>query len=465
MKIKHQEIEIQEGNPFGFCMLQRKVYAEALTSIVRNYADGFVLAINNEWGSGKTTFVKMWQQHLKNDNFQTIYFNAWENDFDDNALVAIISEIKSRIGNSNKELFKLVLESCAVLVKNVLPGLIKAIVKKHIDLEALADTLENATKGATEIFEEEIKDYTQKKQTIKDFRSHLQKFIEQSNSGLPLIFIIDELDRCRPRYAIEVLEQLKHLFSVPGIVFVLSIDKNHLAASVRGFYGSEHINTDEYLRRFIDLEYSIPAPSPKAFCDYLYSYYSFADFFATPERMRIQEFAMDTQNFLDMAKILIKKSQATLRQQEKIFGHCRLVLSTFKENNYTFSGVLFFLIFIKILKPDRYKKIENHSFSLQELINEFSDYFPENVDYNINMVQVISPLIHFYNNSSIPEEREDFRENGIRIPENNPIISLNNGSTQEMLRYLSNFQRNMNYHLTSLSYLLDKINLTQPFIV
>lgn len=65
------------------------------------------------------------------------------------------------------------------------------------------------------------------------------------------MFIIDELDRCRPRYAVEVLEQIKHLFSVPGIVFVLSIDKVQLGNAIRGFYGSDLIDADEYYKNQI----------------------------------------------------------------------------------------------------------------------------------------------------------------------------------------------------------------------
>ena len=66
MKIKHHEIEIPQENPFANCKLAREPYARVLTDIANTYADGFVLAINNEWGTGKTTFVKMWQQQLKN---------------------------------------------------------------------------------------------------------------------------------------------------------------------------------------------------------------------------------------------------------------------------------------------------------------------------------------------------------------------------------------------------------------
>lgn len=287
MKIKHHELEIQKDTPFANCKLERQQYAEVLTEIVELYSDGFVLAINNEWGTGKTTFVKMWKQYLENNDFKTVYFNAWENDFDSNPLVAIMSELKPLINTKNKEVFKSVVNKGAVLAQNVLPAVIKAVAKKYIDVDEVSDAIENVTKGATQIFEEEIKEYTNKKKSIVDFRKELEKFIKKTDSSKPLIFIIDELDRCRPDYAVDVLEQMKHFFSVPGIVFVLSIDKNHLASSVRGYYGSENINTDEYLRRFIDLEYSIPLPSNKTFCKYLYEYYAFNDFFSSNERKSI----------------------------------------------------------------------------------------------------------------------------------------------------------------------------------
>ena len=93
MKIRHNEIEIIKENPFANCELGRKQYANVLTNVVNTYAEGFVLAINNEWGTGKTTFVKMWQQILNNESFPTIYFNAWENDFDNSPTVALMSEI------------------------------------------------------------------------------------------------------------------------------------------------------------------------------------------------------------------------------------------------------------------------------------------------------------------------------------------------------------------------------------
>jgi len=357
MKIKHHEIVPNVENPFAECKLGRGPYAQVLTDIVNTYADGFVLAINNEWGTGKTTFVKMWQQHLKNEGFQTIYFNAWENDFDNNSLVALMSELETLSNAKNEKIFKTVIEKGAVLVKNVAPALLKAVVNKYIDSDIISTAIENTTKASTEILEESIKEYSSKKKTIIEFRKELEKFVKQAENTKPLIFIVDELDRCRPDYAVEVLEQIKHFFSVPGIVFVLSIDKKHLESAVKGFYGSEQIDSNEYLRRFIDLEYSIPAPQIKVFNEYLYKYYGFNEFFSSAERNKFGELRDEAQLLLKIADILFTKSNATLRQQERVFALTRLILCSFNINQYTFSYLLFVLVYLKVMQNDIFQKI------------------------------------------------------------------------------------------------------------
>jgi predicted KAP-like P-loop ATPase len=225
MKLKHEEVEILPENPFENCQLKREKYAEILTNIIDSYADGFVLAINNEWGTGKTTFVKMWQRYLENKGFKTLYFNAWENDFDSDPLVAIMSELKTIAPKNNDIIFKSLLTKGAVLTKHVLPGLIKAIVEKYIDSKTITEAIENATKSATDILKDEVDEYSKKKKGLVDFRKELEKFVKQNGKEKPLVFIVVEIDRCRPDYAVEILEQIKHFFGVSGIVFVLSLDK------------------------------------------------------------------------------------------------------------------------------------------------------------------------------------------------------------------------------------------------
>ncbi len=132
MSLKH-EIGFDVNNLFANCKLDRKKYADVLTNIIENYPLGFVLAINNKWGTGKTTFVKMWEQELKNAEFKTVYFNAWENDFEDNPLTALIGELKDIVNTKGEEKFKKLVKNAARITKNVAPAIIKALLEKYLD--------------------------------------------------------------------------------------------------------------------------------------------------------------------------------------------------------------------------------------------------------------------------------------------------------------------------------------------
>lgn len=471
MKIKHHEIEIPQENPFANCKLAREPYARVLSDIVNTYADGFVLAINNEWGTGKTTFVKMWQQQLKNEGFQTIYFNAWENDFDSNPLVALMSELETLTNAKNKKVFKSVVEKGAVLVKNIAPALAKSLIKKYVvDIDEIAvDAIENATKASTEILEEEIKEYADKKKTIIEFRKELEKFVKQADNTKPLIFIVDELDRCRPNYSVEVLEQIKHFFSVSGIVFVLSIDKNHLASAVKGFYGSEQIDSNEYLRRFIDLEYSIPIPQTKLFNEYLFGYYQLNDFFSSDERRKFPELRDDGQLLLKIANVLFAKTNATLRQQERVFALTRLILCSFKSNQYTFSHLLFILVYLKTMRNDVFQKIERNEFSLQELSDLFFDtIYSEKKDPNgINLLYVESLLLWFYNNDRDYQDKEKLLDKDESNNLTTPIKSKleNENARTNLAQCFGHITQQWNYDTIGLNYLIKKINLTESVTI
>jgi predicted KAP-like P-loop ATPase len=126
------------------------------------------------------------------------------------------------------------------------PVLLMALAEKHIDIKGVKEAVGSISEEATILFEEEISKYTDKKQSLSSFKKELKKFIDEECDGKPLVFIIDELDRCKPDYAVNVLECIKHFFSVEGIVFVLSIDKEQLCNAVKGFYGSDSIDSSSY---------------------------------------------------------------------------------------------------------------------------------------------------------------------------------------------------------------------------
>jgi hypothetical protein len=433
MKIRHYDIEINKTDPFSNCKLGRQQYAIVLTDIVRNFNDGFVLAIDNEWGTGKTTFVKMWKQYLVNKDFKTLYFNAWENDFEQDILVSLISEFKELKTSKNEELFKKVINKAFPLAKSLALGLLKTQIEKHAGNEFLKEFINQTSSSVADGLQEQIEIYTNKKKSIVEFQESLKKFVSQTTDSKPVVFIIDELDRCRPNYAVELLEQLKHLFSVPGIVFVLSIDKIQLGNAVRGVYGSDLIDSNEYLRRFIDIEYSIPEPDIKTFTKYLYEYFGFDEFFTDQQRLQHRELQYDKSNFIDFATKLFIYEKLTLRIQEKIFAHARLALTQFPANNFVVPSLFILLIYIKFRYNSLYNNLKSERYSLQELIDQVESILPKNIseDDSHMYLYTLSMLLRSYNNS---------RE----YPNKEKLTILDESTSKQRLTFTSKFDKSEN---------------------
>jgi len=462
MKLKHYDIDINPEQPFANCKLEREKYATILTSLVGSYADGFVLAINNEWGTGKTTFVKMWQQKLINEGFKTLYFNAWENDFENGALTAFMSELSSLQEKDTKTLFKRVLAKGAVLSKSILPILLKAVIAKHLDKEVLKELSEGIVDDANELLQSQIQEYASKKEGLKDFRTSLEAFVEKSSSDKPIVFIIDELDRCRPDYAVDVLEKVKHFFGVPGIVFALSIDKVQLGNAIRGVYGSDRMNADEYLRRFIDLEYAIPEPNTELYCKYLFDYFDFAVFFNSHERRQHGVFRDDAGYFLDLSIKLFQKDKLTLRQQEKIYAHARVALQGFSSNNYIFPTLFLVLIYFKDHHLDFYQKIKAKKLNVQELIDNYESLIPRglsNDDLDI-FIFIEAQLVFFYDNFLSQRHKKSLYgldSNGEKTILFHSKLKVGESTFEE---FIERYSRSTFSDL-SLSFLLDRIDFME----
>ena len=99
--IVKNKVDINSTNWESFDIFKRKLYIENLTKLIENTDEQFVLSINAPWGYGKTTFIKMWKAYLETQDFTTLYFNAWENDYAKDPFLSIFSEIFNQIENQN----------------------------------------------------------------------------------------------------------------------------------------------------------------------------------------------------------------------------------------------------------------------------------------------------------------------------------------------------------------------------
>ncbi|WP_370387768.1 P-loop NTPase fold protein [Snodgrassella alvi] len=385
-------IEIPDNNPFQNDVLNRKDNIETLTTFITSFEQSIVLCIDGGWGQGKTTFIKMWEKYLHQQSIPTIYFNAWESDYTDDALIALIGEISLSIENlsgenkKNGNGFLNTLKNTSIyLVKDASAKDWLAIgsamgsffTNGRIKADKIVDFTNNL--GAC-LAKKQIEKYEKSKQILNEFKKNLSKLAEchsPSNEMKPLIIFIDELDRCRPNFAIEVLEKAKHLFNVDNIIFVLATDKSQLAHSIRAVYG-QGLDVNGYLRRFIDFDYLLPIPNKNKFINTLLEKLSLNDIVDVIfySGVTIRVFIWD----------FIYLYQLTLREIEAFCNILNIVARSHNRFRTNELILVFFFIIIKIKVPDIYKTYNNLDSEDNDNIIIFINNVLENIDSNYTLV-------------------------------------------------------------------------------
>ena len=268
IRVRPADVEVPPDDPFQNDLLDRKPSIETLTSLLGSLEGPCVLALDSEWGGGKTTFMKMWAAYLRNEHYAVVEFNAWETDFSGDPFVALSSRLQQQLDDTQTDDADQSIERFKVAAKRIAlrtaPIAIRLLSQGLLESGSLEQAI---AEEASSYVEDRLEEFDEVEKSFVDFKESLQEGaarLSEKHDNHPLFIMIDELDRCRPSYAIELLEVAKHLFSVDQIVFVLALNRTELAHSVRALYGVE-FDAKGYLYRFFDLDYTLPAPNREKF--------------------------------------------------------------------------------------------------------------------------------------------------------------------------------------------------------
>ncbi|MFM9987196.1 MAG: NTPase, partial [Flavobacterium sp.] len=221
------------------------------------------------------------------------------------------------------------------------------------------------------------------------------------------------------------------------------------------------IDTNEYLRRFIDIEYSIPEPEPIKFFNYLYDYYDFNSFFKSQERLQYNELQNDSDNFRSISKIFL--NGLTLRQQEKILSHSRIVLRTINYDNYLVPFFFVFMIFIK----DQHRKYYDKLISKRENITEIHDEFFSIIKPYMNsenkrfFLSLEGYLLIYYQNYISPYKLEVTLYNWISETKSYKLNISSKINDEDLLNFFNKSNGMSSIYDLSLEYFIKKIELTE----
>lgn len=299
-------------------MLGRMYEAQHLFRFIENKYNAekhapFVLNIDSGWGHGKTFFISHFAEQLRYHGYPVVVFDAWKNDFSDEALLSFISAICSSLDcelnlPSAKDEVNKLKDFASSLIKPALPILLSALVKQLTGMSAsqLMEQGDNDTDDSNKESVEDIADisakltqlaatkaletYTEKKNATEGFTNTIRdlvSIVEKSSDTkqLPIFIFVDELDRCRPTFSIELLEGIKHLFSAPGVYFVVSTDTKQLCHSIKAVYGAG-FDATRYLKRFFDMEYQLETPKTVQLTSYLFECFPIQNRFYIPSNFQ-----------------------------------------------------------------------------------------------------------------------------------------------------------------------------------
>jgi hypothetical protein len=332
----------------------------------------------------------MWQASLQEKKNDVIYFDAYAADHFDDPFIAFSGEIIEFVknylsdGQDNPErtaLIKAAVEVAKHLSVLALKIGIQAATTGIINATALKDIKDigpEIAKGTSEIGEKMLADrlekYSAEKDSLKKFRESLKNLAKKvkEEKKFPLVIIVDELDRCRPDFALQLLERIKHLFNVEGLAFVLLVNRDQIERYIKTVYGDG--DAKGYLLKLGNLFVDLPsAPDPEGldggpgheqFCTALMEHYGLKDRFES------------SGYFSQFMEMHAKQQKLTLRELELVY--CTLGVhfaSNFFIKIEPYHGwLLSVLAVLKVKRPEVYARVQSEQITADELCREIGTH-------------------------------------------------------------------------------------------
>ena len=349
-------------------LLGRATLAHQLSELIDSIEDPLVIALDGGWGSGKSVFLKLWvgEHQKEGGKARLIYFDAFEHDFLDDPLVGLVGAISACEGKSGKKTSPI--KSLRTLAwKLAKPaariGLAAATSGVSEVVGGVGDRIAGALSKETEATMEQFwAGEDVKREAMGQFRKALAALTKPSKEGVPsetIVLIIDELDRCRPDYALSMLETIKHFFAVDGVHFVLGANMRALENSVNAQYGSG-INAHEYLQKFVHLTVGLPRLKSGAGSPSLVYFPKAAKQMGIAQNLEVAVF-----NYLSR---LVLYQEFSLRDVERLLTQVAVLSNAVATFGRSYSSLLVGALFLKIIVPAQYDRLLSSQLNINDVV-------------------------------------------------------------------------------------------------
>jgi len=339
----------------------RALIAKNTLAIIRNVDFPISIAVDGKWGSGKSTFLRKLGNLAESGagDIKVVRVDAFSIDHYDNAFAALCGEILAGlpVGSDPRNGIENLQKAGRVATKFMLiagakvisAGLLSAADWTEVGEAAIRESGDAASALAGEL----IGNRKEEKRAFEAFREQLErvaKFISHDGDEGRILVIVDELDRCRPEFGLNLIEVAKHLFNVPGVCFIFSLNKRQFENTLKGRYGLE-FDATKYLQKFFELEIPIELGSGQSASSapkYISHLFKNRELFQDEVG---NEFFTDYFSYLSVQNSLSLRDVERIRSQFSIFSRYASGLSSFE--------CIFFLSlsFLRVVYPDSFRSI------------------------------------------------------------------------------------------------------------
>lgn len=350
-------------NDDTFSLLGREKFMEFILGFIAETNSSVSIAIKGSWGSGKTVFVKNLNDLMNNnkDNIKSYYFDAWKHDYYESPLLALLNEIlKEKEFSSTFD--KLIDEGKNQITYNagINLGLFSIGFSKH------KESIKNEILRRMEV--------TEYSQTI--ISSLLNDHSDNKDRDKKIVFIIDELDRCRPEFVAKMFEQIKHvrLNYNTKVTIIYTIDYIQTIASLKSYYGLEYC-AGTFLDKIIDYDFDLPKIDISTYVDYVIKYLKVDT---------IRKYSIGTA-YYDVLKEFTDTYNFNLRDFNKLARYLDKILNFEDQRVFELEIekiILTLIVMLKIKDPMLYLNVLNENASKVELISE--------IKLNANLDKIIN---------------------------------------------------------------------------
>lgn len=244
MPLRPIAFDVPAHDPFASDRLERREHVIALCELVLREPGPTVLAVNGSFGAGKSVFLKMCAAHLRIRDATVAEFNAWQQSHTGIPIVDMMASLISQISAPTVgQQFLERLSATATAIGE------RAVNKLTAGLYEPGDSRSGQHRG--------LEDWKEAQAARDGFRKALAEAAAALEA--PLFILIDELDRCVPRTAIDILDTARHLLDVAGVIVILGVNHDELRRRVEMTYGG-NTETATFLRRFIDHTFDLAGP-------------------------------------------------------------------------------------------------------------------------------------------------------------------------------------------------------------